>query len=250
MLPKNPMALVADDHELFSNALKALLHSRLEFSRVELAATFDEVMTILAQHSDVTLLALDLDMPGMAGGPSIGALRNAFPQLRTVMVSASANREQVLKALSWGVHGYVPKTMATTGFVQAFRLVMEGQIYVPPTLLHVTDEHAEPNFQPRWNEISSRTRSEARTENLERALEGFTAEVRLSTRQRMVLDLLAKGQSNKQIARTLGLAEGTVKVHINSLYRALHVHNRAGAVATRLMAPETAMHAPGATVIS
>lgn len=118
-------------------------------------------------------------------------------------IGPSAHREVVLDTLATGVDGYIPKSMEVSEMVKAFRTVLSGHVFVPEVLSASTVE------------LDAHVKSRV-----------FGVQHILTSRQIDVLQLLAEGQSNKQIARTLNLAESTIKVHLNAAFHALGVHNR------------------------
>lgn len=203
------IAVVADDHGLYRMGLALTLRDRLGFDVVEEASSLDEALARLGDVDDVALALFDLSMPGMRGAASLAAVRECHPGLPIAVVSGSDERADVLDALAAGVNGYVPKHLGDEDLVAALKSIMDGAIFVPPTLANATGRgHHE---QVRVQEAPDLAR--------------------LTPRQRDVLDMLMQGQSNKEIARALDLGHGTVKIHLAALFRHLGVNNRAAAVA-------------------
>ena len=192
--------VIADDHALFRMRLVQLLQSEFGVKRFLQATAFQEVIEHLKQK-DVTLLILDLQMPGLSSSTDIAHIRRQRPDALVVVLSASDRREDILEALSAGVHGYIVKSQQPDGLIDRLRYVLSGEIYVPPTL----SEHAIRSSRPEKR--------------------------RLTSRQRQVLEGLVAGKSNKDIAQALNIAEGTVKMHLAALFRALGATNRTHAVA-------------------
>jgi len=191
--------LLADDDVLFRMGLLQLLRRRLKVKRFLEAASFLEVSEHLKQK-DMTLAIVDLRMPGLSGAKDIAQIRLVRPDVLVVVLSGSDRREDILDALSAGVHGYIVKSQDTDQLADRLRYVLSGEIYVPPIL-------AEPS--------SNRdVRPEQRI---------------LSNRQRQVLRGIVEGKSNKEIAQALDVAEGTVKMHLSALFRVLGAINRAHA---------------------
>lgn len=218
----NHVALIADDDEFFRMALSTILTNKLGFSEVVQTASLDEAVEKLSARANISLALFDLAMPGMESPASLRAVRDCFEELRVAVVSGSKNRQDVLAALQAGVHGYVPKGLGVVELVRALQQIVDGAIYVPPSIANLpaaTDERPD---------ASSRLASPANS----------TLDV-LTPRQRGVLALLVKGQSNKAIARELKLGEGTVKVHMAALFRSLGVKSRAAAAVAgeRLLPP-------------
>lgn len=200
--------LVADSHPLCREGLTTLFARNLGLSNLIEAWDFPTVMARLTARRSIDFVTIDLGLPGMRRREGLRDLRVKFPDVRVVVVTASRDREMVLDALGAGVHGYIPKDITVHEMADALRKVMAGQIYVPPFL----------------SDLNVRKASVADED-------GGTHETALTGRQFEVLNLLAAGRSNKEIARLLCIAEGTVKVHIAAAFRMLGVHNRVSAVA-------------------
>lgn len=205
--------LIADDDEFFRLALRSILIGRLGFAEVVETVSLDEALGELGQDgaASFALALFDLRMPGMESAASLGAVRECFPSVRTAIVSASRRRSDILAALDAGAHGYVWKASGAADLERAVRTIMAGEIAVPAFLADVSLDDGP---------VAPMRR--------ETALKALTA------RQTEVLDQLAAGRSNKEIARALGLGEGTVKVHVAALLRALGASNRAAAAAAYL----------------
>jgi len=212
------VALVADDDEFFRIALATILRNKLGFQEVLEAGSLDEAIERLADHDDCFLALFDLTMPGMESAASVGAVREVRPDIKVAVVSASSRRSDILTALAAGIHGYVPKSLGAQDLAAALRVILNGAIYVPPSLAGRPPEPTEA-APSQAVEIPSR------------AIESLTP------RQREVLLLLVEGLSNKEIARKLRLGEGTVKIHMAALFRSLRVRNRqeAAAAGARLL---------------
>lgn len=203
-------AMIADDHELFRSGLKQLLHDLLAIEDVREAETLDQAIEILTNEGAGDLVLVDLNMPGMSGPEALAALRDGFPDAKVAVVSAWDGRAEIIAALSAGVHGYIPKSMSSSEIASAIRSILDGQIFVPPAL-----GRREPTETPRMPA---------------HVVEANGGE-KLTIRQREVLGELLKGRASKEIARALNIAEGTVKIHLAAIYRALGVRTRAEAIA-------------------
>jgi len=225
MIDKSFPVLLADDDEYFRLAMVALLKGPLGFARVIEAGSLDEALEQLSATTEPISLALvDLSMPGMDGPPTLGAVRDIYPDVRVAVVSASQSRQDVLISLETGVHGYIPKGLGPLELVRALNIIIGGDIFVPQFL---ADAAAD--------------RKNAQSTGLRRPMARGSAELgdknseeliaSLSSRQAEVLGFLVKGYSNKQIANELSLGEGTIKIHVAALLRNLGVANRAGAAA-------------------
>jgi DNA-binding NarL/FixJ family response regulator len=202
-------ALVADDHELFRSGMKQLLVDVLGAEEVREAETLDQAIEILTNQGAGDLVLVDLRMPGMSGAEALAALRDGFPEAKVAVVSAWEERADIISALSAGVHGYIPKSLPSAEIANALKSILEGRIFVPPTLGR--RDAAVTGAPTRDSEASGSDK--------------------LTLRQREVLNELLKGMASKEIARTLDIAEGTVKIHLAAIYRALGVRTRAEAIA-------------------
>lgn len=212
------VVLIADDDEFFRLALRSILLNSLGFAQVLETGSLDEALDRLGERNDISLALFDLAMPGMESAASLGAVRECFPQIRVAVVSGSRRRRDILLALEAGVHGYVHKGVGAPELARALDKIMEGEIYVPASLADLpalTDEGPPVLMPMHGSRESSRAAS-------------------LTPRQREVLQLLVQGKSNKEIARFLNLGEGTVKIHLASLFRNLGVNNRSAAAVAGL----------------
>jgi DNA-binding NarL/FixJ family response regulator len=196
--------LVVDDHPLIVEALTQVLPDLDPTLTVEGAASRDETLTMLARHPDIALVLLDLALPGAHGFDLLAELRRANPRLPIVVLSATHDRATVGSALAAGARGFVAKTSRPDLLLDAIRTVLAGGE-------HVTRDFARPRAT---------------------VIGGVAVEaLGLTRRQADVLKLLVQGKPNKLICRDLALSEGTVKVHVSAILKALNVHSRSQAIA-------------------
>lgn len=200
--------LLADDHPLMRAGAREVL-SQLE-ADVEIidAHDYPSLFAQASLHADLDLALVDLNMPGFAGMQGITQLRIRFPDLPLVVLSASESTDDMRCALEAGALGFIPKASSATAMLAALRQVLAGNLYVPAAL----------------NDRGSITPTHDREEFAEARHGGLTA------RQLEVARLLAQGCANKVIAGMLAMSEGTVKVHVGAIFRALDVSNRTEAV--------------------
>lgn len=198
--------LIADDHALFRDGLALRLEEIAPDAVILQASSYSQVFKILAEETPIDVLILDVEMQDMPWLESLKQIHNQAPHTKVIVISASEDSRTIRTILATGVKGYIPKRSEIKVFNNALRLIIEGGSYVPPNLI----ENAPIN-----------------------TLSGRNIGVKsLTTRQSQVLDLIAQGKSNKQIAYDMGVSESTVKLHINALLRSLHVSNRTQAVIT------------------
>lgn len=196
--------LIADDHALFRDGLKLQLQANDPSAEILEAADFETTFARLEESDGLDLILIDLAMPDMSWRKALPLLRKRCPKTPMVVVSASDGRDDIVAALNSGAAGYIPKSSAGRVMLRALELVLSGGVYVPPEVLN-------------WMERSGGPDDAAAMHSL-------------TPRQFDVLKLLAEGQSNKQIARTLELSEGTVKLHVAAVLKALGADNRTHAV--------------------
>jgi len=197
--------LIADDHGLYREGLATLIRDSVDVAEVLEASTLEDALALL-EDAAIGCILVDLNMPGMDGVASLLAIRQRRADLRIVVVSGSDERENVLGALANGAHGYVWKGSDNEEIARALAAVLQGTIYVPSFLAGAGEKENRETSGPAID------------------LSRFTP------RQAEVLTLLAKGMSNKEIARELDLAESTVKIHVAAIFRELGARNRAQAV--------------------
>jgi|SRR5579863_3246808 len=198
--------LVVDDHPALRAGLKLLL-SQAEAGTVVFEATGGpEGLRLAQEHPDLDAVFVDLVMPGMHGMTAVQELIRRHPQLPVIVLSSSEDPHDVRRALALGALGYLPKSASPETILSALRLVLSGNIYVPPLLLQ-----------------SMPASGMAGTANAGlRTCAGF----HLTERQLGVLKLLCSGLSNKEICCQLGLSEKTVKAHVSGIFKAMNVVNR------------------------
>lgn len=195
--------LIADDHPLVRDALRRIVQ------RADAEAEIREANDLPTAHALCEaqlpqLALLDLNMPGMNGLEGLRRMQQSFPGLAVIIASGQEDPPTMRAVLAAGASGFFPKSGAPELLLQAIRLVQAGGVYVPSAALADFNEAALPTAAP---DISG-----------------------LTPRQMSVLRRLLHGSPNKVIARELGLTEGTVKIHIAAILRALRVRNRTEAV--------------------
>ncbi len=194
--------MLVDDHPMLRRGLSDLLSMEDDLLPVAQAGSGEEAVALALSH-ELDLILLDLNMPGMDGIETIRALRAAGVDTRIIIFSVSDDHDDVLEALREGADGYLLKDIEPEDLIEHIRLAAQGKMVLSAEL----------------------------TEVLAQAIRGRPACAQtqpsmLTRREKDVLKLIAKGQSNKMIARSLDIAEGTVKVHVKRLLNKLGMRSR------------------------
>jgi DNA-binding NarL/FixJ family response regulator len=206
--------LVVDDHPLILEALHHVLKQLDEEVQVFTADNADGARELAASHVDANLMLLDLNLPGAEGFSLLAELRAGYPMIPVVVLSGSEATEDVLRAIDGGAMGFIPKSSSNDVMLHALRIVLSGTPFIPREALGGST-FDEPG-RPRVMGYASRPRT--------------PRDLGLTDRQAQVLALMLQGKPNKLICRDLNLAEGTVKIHVAAILRALNVANRTQAV--------------------
>jgi DNA-binding NarL/FixJ family response regulator len=206
--------LVIDDHALIREALRTVLKELDEGVTIREAASWREATVHLEKAPVPDLVLLDLGLPDSDGFAVLSELREKFPAISIVVLSAFNDHDNVAKALDLGALGFIPKSASRAIMLGALRLVFAGGIYIPPDILNP-------------GEPASSVLPGAKAKPQPRVL---PRDLGLTERQVEVLALMMLGKSNKAICRTLDLAEPTVKNHVTAILKALKVTNRTEAV--------------------
>ncbi|MBI6920777.1 MULTISPECIES: response regulator transcription factor [Pseudomonas] len=203
--------LIADDHPLFREAIHNVISDGFQGSEVMETADLDSALALTQAHDDLDLILLDLNMPGMHGLNGLITLRNEAPTTPVVIVSAEQEKQIVLQAITYGAVGFITKSSPRSQMIEAIEQILNGNVYLPPDIIRAQKSstgrrHNEaPSFPPEMLQA-------------------------LTRKQLLVLERMTKGESNKQIAYTLDIAETTVKAHVSAILRKLNVHNRVQAI--------------------
>src|SRR6516162_10635822 len=205
--------LVVDDHALIREALHGVLKKLTRDAVILEASNCAETMEAVASHPDISLILLDLNLPDRDGFSMLAELRERNPAVSVVVLSATQDRANVIKALDLGAMGYIPKSARNEVMLSALQLVFAGGIYIPPEIL--AREHL--------------SQTAPRASGVGRAIVS-PADLGLTDRQLDVLALMTQGKNNKLICRMLNLAEPTVKNHVTAILKALKVTDRTEAV--------------------
>jgi DNA-binding NarL/FixJ family response regulator len=205
-------ALIADRATLFRHGLLGLLKERRPGWSCAEAGMLDEAMAHL-RVEPVDLVLLDLQLVGMPGATHLRRLRALFPSQKIVVLADSDERATILDCLAAGASGYILKSTTVSQLLRAIETVLSGDVFAPASLAGLA--------QSAVTQSAVAAREPAASPLL----------THLTDRQIEVFHLLSEGCATKTIARRLGLAVGTVKVHLAAIYRVLGAHNRVEAIA-------------------
>ena len=213
------LIILADDHAMVRGGLSLMIRMANQNVEILESSDFPETLKYLSEESSIDLLLMDLMMPGMQGLDGIEQICATYPDVPVAVISVKEDTETIRDVLNAGAVGYIPKTSSPNVTTSAIQLILSGGIYVPPHVLRRTA--AEP-------EDAGGAPSPASPSAL---VEPDAKMLGVTPRQKEVLDLLANGKPNKEIAAILGLTPGTVKMHTSRIFKLLKVSNRTEAVA-------------------
>jgi DNA-binding NarL/FixJ family response regulator len=199
--------LVIEDHALVREGLLLALRALEENGQpaeVQGAKDADSAAEILAGNDDFDLVVLDLMLPGTSGMAFLGVIRKRHPHIPVVVLSALDDGDTVMKAMRHGAAGFVSKASPTDTLLGALREVLAGEIWLPP-------EYRDQAGKRRRNKT-------------------VADRFGLTKSQSRVLELLAEGKTNREIAEMLDVTEGTVKIHVSAIFKAMNVSNRSQAL--------------------
>lgn len=204
--------LIADDHPLFREAISSVIASGFEGSEIIETDDLDNALEISRENDDLDLILLDLNMPGMHGLTGLITLRNEAPTIPVVIVSAEEDKQVVLQAITYGACGFIAKSSSRLQMTEAIQQILNGNVYLPSDIIRTGKESSNRRSRHEDSPISPELLNS------------------LTRRQLLVLERMSKGESNKQIAYNLNIAETTVKAHVSAILRKLGVHNRVQAI--------------------
>jgi two-component system nitrate/nitrite response regulator NarL len=203
--------LVVDDHTLFRRGLTALLQTQAQFQVVGEAGDAGEALRRATElQPDVVLL--DNHLPGVSGVDALQGLREAAPKAKVLMLTVSEDGQTLATALQRGASGYLLKTVDSDVLAVAIRRAAQGQSTISPEMT----DHLVNAYQAIRHPAQTAAAPPAEVDPAQS----------LSPRERQILAEIARGASNKEIARTLDIAEATVKIHVQHILRKLNLSSR------------------------
>ena len=200
--------LLVDDHEVVRLGLKALLEQNLQFEVVGEAGTAKEAMEQVGRlRPDIVLM--DIRLPGASGIDACEEIIKNYPDTRVIMLTSYAEDEMLFSAIRAGASGYILKQVGSDDLMRAIEAVGRGEALLDPA-------------------VTQRVFQEVRRAVKEEEASAFAS---LSTQEKHVLLLVSEGKTNREIAKSLFLGEGTVRNYVSSILSKLNVSNRAEAAA-------------------
>jgi len=205
----SPRILLFDEQSVYRAGLRSLISSNMPRAEVVEANSLNEALSQIPNDA-FNLVILGVNLPSLLLGFLTDA-REASPSTQFAIISASDARADILATLAAGSHGFISKRQSDADIIDAIACLLSGRTYVPRSLAEAGDHEASARRGDREAAPSLSTEADLS---------------KLTKRQREVLQLLARGMSNKEIARALKIAEATTKIHMAALLRALGARNR------------------------
>lgn len=204
-MPGKIRVLIADDHTLFRSGVRSLLQRQEDFDVVDEARDgLEAVKRAKLLRPDVVLL--DLRMPGISGTEAVKLIVEEVPGSNILVLTVSEDADDLVDTLRAGATGYLVKNIDTDALIDAIRRAAKGEAVVSPQM---TAKLVQGLRRPQPT-----------------ATPTLAAQQRLSAREREILRCLTRGESNKEIARTLELAESTIKIHLQNIFKKLNMTSR------------------------
>lgn len=211
--------LFADDHTLVREGIRPFLNEVAEEVEILEAESLPTAQQKAAEGGQLDLILLDLKMPGMNGFDGAEAMIKSHPGVPVVILSGHYNRKDVRAALDYGISGYIPKSIGGMAMVNALKLILTGEKYLPSDVFSEGSRAEDDSILQEAAQTSAL--------KLELNSERFTS---LTAREGEILSHLVDGLTNKLIARELDIQEITIKIHVRNIYRKIGAKNRAQAV--------------------
>ncbi|WP_066733771.1 response regulator [Cupriavidus sp. D384] len=202
--------LLIDDHTLFRSGIRALLQRQADFEIVDEAADGVEGIKRAKQHRPDVIL-LDLNMPGLSGLEALHLLVEDLPDSAVIVLTVSEEAEELATALRSGARGYLLKNIETEALTSAIRRAAAGEPVISDSMTaKLVQQFRAPSMQA----------------GAGRGHDGGQGNAPLTARERDIVQGLVRGESNKEIARELGVAESTVKIHVQNILKKLNLASR------------------------
>jgi two-component system, NarL family, response regulator DegU len=196
--------MIADDHSMVRQGLKQILELEDDIAVVAQAANGEEAVRLAREHKPDVIL-MDINMPGTNGLQAIKELKQDKHPYKVIVLTIHQDREYLFKTLQMGSEGYVLKDAEPSVLIEAIRNVFRGQSYIQPNMTR--------ELVKEFNRVTLHEKDKQDENNL-------------PSREIEVLDLIAEGMINKEIAKQLYISEKTVKNHVSNIFKKLNVSDR------------------------
>lgn len=210
--------LIVDDHPLFREVIGLHVDECYPGSSIREAGSVQEALGVLAEYADFDLILLDVSLPGLDGIAGLALIRAVAPAVPIAMLSGIGDAGMAHAALVQGANGYITKAAGGRELKNALRLILRGETYISPVVLAGQAAEVVVTVVP----LPVQDEPEP------------VGEFGMTPRQLEVCRLLMAGLPNKSIARKLDCAEGTIRLHVSAVLRALNVRNRTEVVQVAL----------------
>jgi DNA-binding NarL/FixJ family response regulator len=203
--------MLVDDHALLREGLAAVISQLDEISEVIQQGNGNDAINYVLNNDDLDIVLLDYDLGDLDGLTVLDEIKSQQAEIPVVMLSAHQESDLIHRALSHHASGFITKSSTTEVMLSAIKLVLAGGIYIPTEILNALSA-TQPSVKP--------------SPHVHLASAPIEREYQLTERQLDVIRELAKGLSNKEIARVLSMSPSTVKVHIAAILKEFDVKNR------------------------
>ncbi len=202
--------LIIDDHPIFRHAMTSVLSQRFDQTEVKEADSIENALKLLESDKDFDLVMLDLNMPDSSGLNGLLDLRNNFPSLPVVIISAETEKQNILQTISYGAVGFISKASSIEEIATSIESIFAGNVCLPSDILR------QPEAVKRKTNDTQISPEKIRS---------------LTRKELAVLKYLTQGLANKVIAYELNISETTVKSHVSSILRKVGATSRVQVVA-------------------
>lgn len=223
--------IYVEDHEITRLGVLPLLRMLCENVHIYEASSYAELCNLESQADDIGLIVLDLSLPDIKEEVAILEVKDIFKHTPLVILSTIQSHDRVLRSIDQGADGFIEKDIPARAIVHALRLILSGVKYFPYLWSYT-------NMAISGRQDISKSFASGKAKNNDESIENYAKYSQaLTHRQTEVLQLISRGLTNKQIARTLNISPGTVKNHVAEVLRILNFQNRREAIYEMLSGP-------------
>ncbi len=226
--------LILDDHVLVREGLATVVLSLLPSAQIVFASDCAQALALGFEHKP-NIAFIDLQLPDQPGFFALEQFRAELPETSVVVVSGNEDKISVMRALDLGARAFLPKSASSQNLRESIARLLDGQVVLPQSVLGPKATTPMSNAPTGYALPTGAVESDSQTgektdETTVRGPEFYADQIGITVRQFHVLGLVVAGLPNKVIARQLGIAEATVKIHVSAGLRALKVNTRTQAL--------------------